>query len=145
MNTIPEEALSFLRNNRIGVLAIEMLDGAPHGATLHFAHVDDPFVFYFKTSREYRKAGPITHNLKTRASFVVGMSEDEMKTLQLDGYAEVTQGDEVENFNKVFFGKFLEKAGKPENPKDLFFKFTPTWWRFTDWKTAEGKKIWVSE
>ncbi len=54
-----QEILDYLKTQRVGVLAVEMLDGAPHGATVHFAYSEEPFVLYFETSRDYRKAQPI--------------------------------------------------------------------------------------
>ena len=80
-----KEALEFLKKERVGVLSVEMMDGSPHGATVHYAHTEDPLIFYFETYREYRKAEPLFGREKTRASFVVGSDESNMKTLQLDG------------------------------------------------------------
>ncbi|MES2930679.1 MAG: hypothetical protein V4665_02765 [Patescibacteria group bacterium] len=39
-----KEIIDFINRERIGVLAIEMPDGSPHAATLHFAvHENPPF------------------------------------------------------------------------------------------------------
>lgn len=145
MKTIVPEALAYLDTQRIGVLAIEMLDGSPHAATVHFAHADDPLVFYYETYRPYRKAEALFGRESSRASFVVGSNESEMRTLQLDGTAELIKPEEKERFDSVYFKKFPEKEEKAGDTKFVFFKFTPTWWRFTDWETSEGKKIWTSE
>jgi hypothetical protein len=48
-----------------------------------------------------------------------------------------------ENFEEKYFGRFPEKKGKHAN--QFSFIFTPTWWRFTDWNTPEGKKILSSD
>jgi len=140
-----KELLAYLKTQHVGVLAVEMLDGSPHAATVHFAHTEDPFVFYFETYREYRKAEPLFAREITRASFVVGSDESNMKTLQLDGAVQLLKSDERTVYDSVYLGKFPEKKKKAEDPKFVFFKFTPTWWRFTDWTTPEGKKIWTSE
>jgi len=108
------EILDYIESQRVGVLAVEMLDGSPHGATVHFAHTNDPLVFFFETYKEYRKAEPILKNKKTRATFVIGSDESNMKTFQLDG-------------------------------EIIFFKLTPTWWRFTDWTRSEGKYVLASK
>jgi general stress protein 26 len=139
-----KESLEYLKTQRVGVLAVEMLDGSPHAATVHFAHAENPLVFYFETYREYRKAEPLLGRKTTRASFVVGSTEENMKTLQLDGNIELIQPEEKDFYDSVYLGKFPEKKEKSKDPKFVFFKFTPTWWRFTDWKTPEGKKIWCS-
>lgn len=84
-------------------------------------------------------------NGSTRASFVVGSDENNMKTLQMDGIARVPNADEDDFFMDTYLGKFPSKEGKVKDPEALFIIFTPTWYRFTNWKTPEGKKIWISE
>jgi general stress protein 26 len=140
-----KEILDYIDTQRVGVLAVEMLDGSPHGATVHFAHSDNPLVFYFETYRDYRKAEALYGKEKTRASLVIGSSESDMKTLQLDGVAELIKPEEKEIFDSVYLGKFPEKKKKSQDPKFVFFKFTPTWWRFTDWTTPEGETIYTSD
>ncbi len=140
-----KEILDYLEAQKIGVLAVEMLDGSPHGATVHFAHTDEPLVFYFETYREYRKAEPILNKEKLRGSFVVGCNENDMKTLQLDGIVELLKENEKGTFDAVYLGKFPEKIEKSKDDKFVFFKFTPTWWRFTDWTRPEGKTIITSD
>lgn len=141
---MPKEILEYLKTQDIGVLAVEMMDGSPHAATVHFAHTEDPLVFYFETYDNYRKAEPILQKDKTRASFVVGCDENNMKTFQLDGVVELIKPSEKDDYDLVYFTKFPGKREKSKDPKFVFFKFTPTWWRFTDWHTLEGKKIWLS-
>ncbi len=140
-----EGILAYLKTQRIGVLAVEMPDGSPHAATVHFAHAEDPLVFYFETCRDYRKAEPLLARERTRASFVVGCDEGNMKTLQLDGTVALLKPEEKTLFDAVYLGKFPEKKEKSQDPKYIFFKFTPTWWRFTDWTTAQRKMILTSE
>lgn len=135
--------LDYIKSQRVGVLAVEMLDGSPHVATLHFAHTEEPLVFYFKTNKNYRKSEPLLGREKSRASFVIGSDEDEMKTVQLDGEVEIIKLED-EGLNS-YFGKFPEKKEKPIDSDAVFFKFTPTWWRFTDWKTPQGKMVITSE
>ncbi len=139
--TMPKEILGYLNTQRVGVIALEMLDGSPHGATVHFTHSENPFVFYFETYREYRKCEALFGKDKSRATFVVGVNETDMKTLQLDGIVELIKPEEKEVYDKFYFDKFPEKLEKSKDPKFVFFKFTPTWWRFTDWKTPNGKLI----
>ena len=141
---MPNEILEFLKGEQVGVLAVEMMDGAPHGATVHFAHTEDPFVFYFETYREYRKCGALFGREKSRASFVVGCDENTKKTLQLDGEVQLIKPEEKEAYDEIYFGKFPNKKEKSIDPKFVFFKFTPTWWRFTDFKHKDGKLILLS-
>jgi general stress protein 26 len=138
------QILNYIKSQRVGVFAIEMLDGSPHAATVHFAHQENPLIFYFETHREYRKAEALFGREKSRASFVIGSNEAEPKTFQMDGIAELVPADEVENYNTVYFGKFPEKKKKSDDPKFVYFKFTPNWWRYTDFKGPTGKIILTS-
>ena len=136
-----QEILEYLNTQRVGVLAVEMFDGSPHGATLHFAYVENPLQFFFKTHREYRKSEPLLKKSTTRATFVVGVDESNMKTLQLDGQVRVITQSEKELFDSVYLGKFPEKRKNQEDPHAVYFVFIPTWWRYTDWHTPQGKLI----
>ena len=134
-----KEVLDFLKTQRVGVFAVKMLDGSPHGATVHFAHLESPFTFIFLTSPAYKKLEPLRQG-ESAASFVIGTTEEVMKTLQMDGVAKLADTEEL---RASYFGKFPEKLNK--HPDDVFFIFTPTWWRFTDWTTPQGKVILTSE
>jgi uncharacterized protein YhbP (UPF0306 family) len=135
------EIFLYLKTQRIGVLAVEMPDGSPHAATVHFAHTEDPFVFYFETCRDYRKAEPLLRKESARASLVIGCNEADMKTLQLDGMIRLLRPEEKNMFDAVYLGKFPEKKEKTQDPRYIFFSFTPTWWRFTDWTAPQGKVV----
>ncbi len=140
-----QEILDYIRSQKVGVLAVEMLDGSPHGATLHFSNSENPLVFYFKTSRKYRKSEALLGREITRATFVIGSDESKMKTLQVDGEARVIKTEEEEVFRSSYFGKFKEKKEKAEDLDAVKFILIPKWWRFTDWTKPEGKKIITSE
>ena len=137
--------IDFLKTQRTCVLAVEMLDGSPHAATVHFAHTEEPLVFYFETSKLYRKSEPLFARENSRASLVIGTDESIMKTLQLDGTARLIKDEELDQYNKVYQEKFPEKKEKSNDPNFVRFLFTPTWWRFTDWTGPQGKVILTSE
>jgi uncharacterized protein YhbP (UPF0306 family) len=126
------------------VLAVEMLDGSPHAATVHYAHAEEPLVFYFETCREYRKAEVLLGRVASRASVVIGTHEKTTKTMQMDGVVQLLSVSERDICNSVYLKKFPEKTEKLPDPKCILFKFTPTWWRFSDFDTPEGKKIILS-
>lgn len=138
---MPPEVYNYIKDQRVGVLAVEMDDGSPHAATVHFAYTEQPFVLYFKTSSETRKAQPLVSKRTVRASYVIGANEAEMKTLQMDGYIENVGPEEKPVFEETFHGRFPEKIKKEPDPKAVFIKFTPTWWRFTDWTQPGGKIV----
>lgn len=136
--------LDFLKTQRACVLAVEMLDGSPHGATIHFAHKENPFIFYFETNRQYRKVQPLFGKHNTRATVVIGTSQDTTKTFQMDGVLRLVEDSEVGDYNKVYLGKFPEKLEKSQKPDFVRMIFSPTWWRYTNWD-KNGKIILTSE
>jgi uncharacterized protein YhbP (UPF0306 family) len=141
-----QEILDFIKSQRIGVLAVEMLDGSPHGATVHFAHQDNPVEFFFLTDREDKKCEPILARGKTRASVVIGFDEATMKTLQLDGEVKIVESeDDKKRCFDAYFGKFPEKKKWMDDKDSVFLSFMPTWWRYTDYKKPKGEKIIISE
>jgi general stress protein 26 len=136
------EALSYLTTQRTCVIAVEMPDGSPHAATLHFAHTQDPLQFIFLTERGYKKAEPLLRKDTIRASVVVGTQEGEMKTLQLDGTATLTEDPAP---IRAYYAKFTDKNQDNLDEDDIFFIFKPIWWRFTDWTPPEGKTTFDSD
>jgi hypothetical protein len=132
--------LDYLKTQRLGVLAVEMLDGSPHGATVHFANSEDPFIFFFETNREYKKSEALFGRDESRATFVVGVDENNLITFQLDGIVRLVKEEEMELYKDVYLEKFPNKAKKIGDPKVVHFIFTPTWWRYTDW-TKKGESI----
>ncbi len=137
-----KEILEYLDTQRTGVLAIEMLDGSPHASTVHFAYTKDPVIFLFETEKAYKKSEALLNRETSRASLVIGTSEADKKTLQLDGTVQLLTSKE-ENLKDAYLSKFPEKAEKSKSGKFIFFKFTPSWWRYTAWK-PEGKVIYSS-
>jgi len=135
---MPDEVHDFLDQQRVGVISVEMPNGAPHGSTVHFAYQRDPLTFVFLTDRTYRKVEPMQGGASTRASFVVGTDESQMRTLQLDGTARLTDS---ELHWEAYFSKFPEKREQYGDPDDVFFVFTPTWWRYTNYQVPEGKQV----
>jgi general stress protein 26 len=135
------EILAYLKGQQVCVFAIEMPDGSPHAATIHFANTDEP-VFVFETEKGYRKTEALFGRDVSRATMVVGSNEGDMKTFQMDGTAQLLKDDAKKEF---YLTKFPQKRGKLDNPKVVMFTFTPTWWRFTDWTKPEGKTILTSD
>ena len=142
---IQQEILDFITSQRVGVLAIEMPDGSPHAATVHFAHTDDPLIFYFETNKDYRKSEALFRKDLSRASFVIGTDEGIMKTFQTDGAVQLVKPEGMEEFKSIYLGKFNEKKDKSKDPKFVAFTFAPSWWRYTNFGGPQGKLILTSE
>ncbi len=133
-----EEILNYLTTQRVGVLAVEMLDGSPHAATVHFAHTINPFEFIFLTERGYRKFETLLKKNEARASLVIGTQDGEMKTVQMDGVLIETS---TTDHQKIYRDKFTEKDLTNLDDNDVFVVFKPTWWRYTEWSPSGEKTI----
>ncbi len=99
------DIFAFLEKQRVSVLAVEMPDGSPHAATVHFAYSQNPFLFIFETYREYRKSEALFGREESRASLVVGFQEGKAsKTFQLDGVVRLLSESELD-----LRAKYLQK------------------------------------
>ena len=143
---MPEEVIDFINSQFLSVLSVEMMDGSPHGATVHFAFSNSPLLFLFETHRSYRKCEALFGRPASRASLVIGFNENNRKTLQMDGEVRLMEEDsERIMFNRIYFKKFPKKKEKYQDSSFVFFSFTPLWWRYTDWEHPGGKRILSSE
>lgn len=141
-----KKIIDYLNSQRICVLAVEMLDGSPHASTVHFAYDLGSLTFFFLTDREYRKSEALISQGTTRASLVIGFNESIMKTFQVDGSVKLINEDlDKEKFSNFYFTKFPDKKKWANDPDAIFLSFTPTWWRYTDYKGPNGKEIISSE
>jgi nitroimidazol reductase NimA-like FMN-containing flavoprotein (pyridoxamine 5'-phosphate oxidase superfamily) len=68
---MPEKILDFLKTKEVCTLAVQMLDGSPHAATVHFAYQPEPLTFVIFTNPKYRKAEPILKKDTVLASMVI--------------------------------------------------------------------------
>jgi hypothetical protein len=139
MNT---EIIEFLQHEKIGVIALEMLDGSPHGATVKFAFSPDPLVFIFETNRNYKKCEALFGRPESRASLVVGTNLGDMKTLQLDGIAKLVT-DQV--IKEMYLSRFPENRKWTDDSDTVYFSFIPSTWKFSEYKFSGGKKVVTSD
>ena len=108
-----KEILDYISTQRVCVIAVEMPDGSPHAATVHFAHTDEPLTFIVQTSPSCRKAESLQTSERTRVSIVVGVTEEsdgKDKTFQLDGEAQLIESDS--ELVEAYLCKFPDKRGK---------------------------------
>lgn len=136
----------YLDQQRICVLGVEMPDGAPHAATVHFACSPEPFRFYFLTDIKSHKARPLADKQEVRATVVVGFDEAQMKTFQADGVIARLAGKDLDTFNRIYLAKFPEKRQFMTDPARVAaLMFIPAWWRYTDMRDRDNKTIISSE
>ncbi|MBP7927604.1 pyridoxamine 5'-phosphate oxidase family protein [Patescibacteria group bacterium] len=126
----------FINTHRVCALTTLLTDGSPHAAALHYSYSKDPFEFYFSTENTSRKCQNLLNGQTTKAAIVIGLSEEEWITLQMDGgVTAVANPQELENIHKIHYEKFPGSAKYKDDPATIFLKFTPTWWRYTNFNT----------
>lgn len=131
-----QKILDYLTKERVACLATTLKDGSPHAAALHYSHSSEPLELYFSTENTSKKCQGILSGETTKASVVVGFSEQEFKTLQLDGQVSVvTDSAELVKIHGVHYAKFPESAKYKDLPESVVLKFIPSWWRYSDYKT----------
>ena len=142
VNNPPGTALDFLAANRIGVLSVILKDGSPHGSTVHFSREPKTAHLFILTDRTYRKCEALLGGETGRASFVVGTSEAEMKTLQLNGTVRlVSDPARLAEIKEIHFARIPSARQYEDDPDSVFLEFTPAWWRYTDYTTDPETRI----
>lgn len=128
--------LDFLSSHRVSALTTMLSDGSPHAAALHYSHSVDPLKLYFSTENTSRKAEALINGGSVKASVVIGFSEDEWITLQMDGEIRaVLNKDELSYVQAIHYNKHPGSEQYKNAPETIFLEFIPTWWRYTDFNT----------
>lgn len=115
--------IEYLQTERMSVLSVALLDGTPHAAAMHFVFSDG--VIYFSTHANSKK---VVSNVL--ASVVIGFSETDWITLQMSGKIEKT-----EPVKDLILSKYPESI-KFIDESTVYLKFTPTWYRYSDFKVV---------
>lgn len=128
--------LEYLAREKVGALTVLLPDGTVHGAAMHFSHSSSPLELYFSTENTSKKTQGLVSGGKTKASVVLGFSEKEWITLQMDGEVEaILDKAELSGVQIKHYAKHPTSAKYKDDPATIFLKFTPTWWRYTDFNT----------
>lgn len=131
---------AFLESERVGSLTILLPDGMLHSAAMHYSINEEPFLIYFSTDITSRKGGKVA-NEPTQASFVIGFSEEEWKTLQISGEIRLATDDEVTSIKDVHYSKNPSSKKFESDPNTVFLVLKPGWWRYTDFMKDPLEKI----
>lgn len=133
---------AFLTRERACALATLLADGSPHAAAVHFSHRADPLTLFVQTERSSRKCEALRDGQTGRASVVVGFSETEWLTVQLNGAIRmITDAEELRAVHTLHYAKHPEAEQYRDDPDTAFLAFTPDWWRYTDFKTSPPQYI----
>lgn len=128
--------IKFLVNHRVCSLTTLLPDSTPHAAALHFSHSDNPLTLYFSTENTSRKTRGLLNGETVKGAVVVGFSEDEWTTFQMDGDVKaITDKTELEKIHKIHYAKHPNSEKYKDDPATIFLAFTPTWWRYSDYNT----------
>lgn len=126
-----KKVTDFIDAHRISVLTTLLPNNTPHSSTLHFAASTDPMYFIFLTEKSSRKCGHFEEGQKSSASLVIGFSEEEWVTLQMEGEIEIVGKDNLEEAWRIYSHKYRGSEKYKTNKENVLLKFTPNWWRYT--------------
>jgi general stress protein 26 len=128
--------LEFITKHRVCSLTTLLPDGSPHAAALHYSHSDNPLTLYFSVENTSKKCQGLVTGETIKGSVVVGFSEEEWITLQMDGEVKaVLDKNELEKIHKIHYSKHPNSEKHKDFPETIFLAFTPSWWRYTDYNT----------
>ena len=134
------KVIQFLEKNRVCSLSTQLSDNSPHGAAMHYSIQQNPLLLYFSADRTNKKMAKVLKDNVSKASVVVGFSEEEWVTLQMDGRLTlVACNDEVNKIKKVHYLKNPTSQEFENDPGTIFLIFKPSWWRYTDYNTDPPK------
>lgn len=131
-----KEILDFISKHRVCSLTTLLADGSPHAAALHYSHSENPLLFYFSTENTSKKCEGLLQGETVKGSIVIGFSEEEWITLQIDGEVKtITDETELDRVQKIHYSKHPNSAKYKDAPETIFLSFAPSWWRYTDYNT----------
>lgn len=126
----------YLTSQKVCSLSNLLPDGSVHGAALHFSHSEEPLQLYFSVENSSRKCAGLLNGESVQAAVVVGFSEEEWLSLQLDGELQaVSDSEQLAKIQEIHYSKHPNSAKYKDEPETLFLLFTPKWWRYTDFKS----------
>lgn len=91
---------------------------------------------YFGTENTSVKCQALLNGNPLKGSVVVGFSEEEWITLQMDGeVSAIVNKDELRAVHNIHYQKHPDSEKYKDAPATIFLKFMPKWWRYTDFNT----------
>lgn len=131
------QVLAFLSTHQISTLTTMLYNDSPHAAAIHYSLQENPLRFFFCTDKKSRKCEKLLVEKTTKASLVIGQSEEEWKTFQADGNVVLeTDENELQTIKTIHFSMHPRAKEFENDPDTAFLVFTPTWWRYSDFKTS---------
>ena len=135
MNKIPKKIIDFILEQRACVLATSINKENVHASAMLYSCNENPLELYFFTQKNTKKVETLLNDKNCHASVVIGTTEELKQTLQLSGNLELLENDdEISIIKNIHYKKFPQSKSF-ENQETLFLKFSPDWWRHTDYKS----------
>lgn len=134
MKKLPSKVLDYLSGQRVCSLTVLLANGSPHGAAMHFSHVNNPFETYIQTENTSKKCQALKKGGLVKASVVLGFSEDDFRTLQMDGGIKILPKSKLKEVHRIHYKKHPDAKQWKDDPATVFLAFRPTWWRYTEYK-----------
>ena len=123
------DLLTFLRRQKLAVVATVSAELAPQAAVVGFAVTDD-LEIVFDTLETTRKAANLRRD--PRIALVVGW--DEEQTAQIEGTADVPSGAELAELRDCYFHVFADGPTRLAWPGITYVRVRPTWIRYSDFR-----------
>ena len=133
--------LKLVGKERVCVISVALEDGSPHSAVVHYSHQAEPLKIFIQTYPTIKVQAVSAKGGSAKASVVIGFSEEEFVTLQMRGGVRiVSDQDYLERIYRIHYAKHPD-AEKYKGPETVFFEFTPTWYKYSDFKGDPEKII----
>lgn len=130
------ELVDFLRQHRLAVEATVAPAGAPQAAVVGFA-VSDALELVFDTLTTTRKYENLVR--EPRIALVIGW--DREQTAQLEGTADVPDGDDRDRLRAVYFAAYPDGRARLAWPGLVHVRVRPTWVRYSDFTTTPPRIV----
>jgi uncharacterized protein YhbP (UPF0306 family) len=137
---------AFLDNEKLAVITTMIDNSQPHSAVVYFSFDQERNEFYFSVDRTSRKARFLGASHTAHGSLVIGFSDTEWKTFQLEGVVQIiADEDQVADAKKIHYAKNPSSQKYEHDGDTIFLVFKPSWYRYTDFLKKPVKIIEVGE
>lgn len=130
--------LTFIRSHRYAIEATVSPDHSPQAAIIGFAATEQ-FELVFDTLASTRKAANLRDNPRI-ALVIGGWKDNDSRTVQYEGVADIPVGAELERLKQAYFAVFPDGPTRLSWPGITYVRVKPKWMRYSDF-TAEPPAI----
>lgn len=122
-----EELVAFVHAHKLGVVATVAGQNRPEAALVGLAATSRGEIV-FDTSRNSRKF----RNLTSRTAIAVVVGWDDERTVQIEGVADIPEGDDLTRCQAAYFDVFPDGRERAEDPSLAHIRVRPSWYRYSD-------------